>query len=471
MVAEHLTSTGIFLLFFIMSARMLSAEAFGVAALVITIWQMLQPLVEALFHDALIQRPNLEERDGDVAFTATLFIACALAALLLVLAPVVAAFTNAPGVEYHLPWVGLSLVGLGFSAVPTALARRCMRFRAIALASICARFLATLVGIVLLFAGWGAAAVIVQSVLGATLASVLLMLIFRPRLRAEFDMRRLLRLARFAGPAVVAQLLHFSGARLFTLLIASGAGPAGAAAWSVALRFVEPVQAIAATALSQLALPHYSRRAVGDPDYGRTFLTDVRCCAAILIPLFIGIGACAPELITLLVGERWHMAAPVLLIVSIVFALVAARQLSEIVLISLGAPHLSMSIQLSAMLASLAGFFVCAPLGIVAGICGWSARLVPTLILSAIFVERRIRLPAIVQAGALAPALVAAAAMLAGVWLVRASAPSHWSTLALLTALILSGAAIYLLIILTLSSATRQDIGRVAARYQMTRAR
>jgi PST family polysaccharide transporter len=66
---ESFTLSGLSLISLFIFARLLSREDFGVAAIALAIVQLLTVPVELLFHDALVQRKELDALYVDSAFT------------------------------------------------------------------------------------------------------------------------------------------------------------------------------------------------------------------------------------------------------------------------------------------------------------------------------------------------------------------------------------------------------------------
>lgn len=443
--------------FFVVTARVLTPLEFGIAALFVSVAQVLLPTIDTLFHDAVIQREGLDEHDVRTAMTATLVWGVVVASVLLLVTPALANLIQAPELATYLPWLTPAILFSSVAAVPTALMRRTMSFRSLAIRTVTARVAATLIGLALLYVGAGIWAVVAQAVLSVVLASSLLLVMVRPSLRLGIDRLRFLNMLRFAAPAMGTQLLLFAGSRIVTLLVSALLGPVSAGVWNVALRFVEPLQIMAATLVGQLMLPIYSRNQTDLPSLRRLFLEASRRAGSVLVPMFVGLAVCAPQVVQLFVGERWADAALPMSIICIAFAVIASRQLVEIALTALGAPQLNFLVQVAALGLSLVGLIVGAKFGLIEGTLGWSLRALPFVTLAALFLRRRAGIGYRDQMLAIAPAAAASFVMATAVLCVRGASTPYGSLVSLVIEIAV-GVLVYATTLLVLDAKTRREI-------------
>ena len=457
---DNLSAAAISFGFFVVTARVLTPLEFGIAAIAVSVSQILLPLIDSLFHDAIIQRDELEPDDVQTAMTATFLWSLAIASCIILLSPLIAIFTNAPSLARYLPWMAIAAVSSGVMAVPSALARREMQFRVLAIRTVLGRSTATVIGLVLAFGGFGVWAVVVQAVLASLLSALFLFAVMRPSMRFRLDPVRLRRMMRFAAPAMGTQLLLFSSSRVFTLIFSALLGPVAAAVWSVALRFVEPLQIVSATALGQFTLPIYSRKQNDLVGLRELFITGSRRASLVLVPMFVGLGALAPLVVGLMVGPQWLPSAPLMAVVCLVFAVISSRQMVEITLTSLALPHLNLLIQAVAILLSLGGFALGATYGLFGATLGWSLRILPFVVLAAVFMRTKADVPFAEQVAAIAPSYLASGLMAAAVIGVR-MLTSDWPAVLTLLVAIATGILIYAPIVLLLEPKVRHDFHEI----------
>ena len=443
--------------FFVVTARLLPSAEYGAAALALSLAQIATPMIESLFHDALIQREDLLDRHVRTATAATLLWALLLALLLWIGAPLAAVMFGAPLLADCLPWFGVALIGSGLMAVPAALARRRMEFRLLAIRTVSARSIATVIGLALAFSGAGIWSVAAQFVLSALLSAIFLLLTTKEPLKLGLDRTSLGELLRFAMPTMGSQFLLYANSRIVTLLVGGFIGPVAAGGWNVAMRFVEPLQTMAATTIGQFALPIYARRQADRRGLARAWAIGTRRAAFLLVPMFVGLGVCAEPVLVLFVGTRWAGVAPAMLIICLVMALIMARQLCEIVFTSIGAPRINLVVQLQASLLSLGGAAIGAPFGLLPATIGWSLRALPFLSWSAWLMRSRAEIGLADQWRAMRGSLLAAAVMAVGMIAVQAMVPDYRSAGLRLLWLIPLGGSFYVAALLAFDGVARSD--------------
>jgi O-antigen/teichoic acid export membrane protein len=241
-------------------------------------------------------------------------------------------------------------------------------------------------------------------------------------------------------------------------------GPVSAATWAVALRFVEPLQLMAATTVGQFTLPIYARKQTDAAALEALYLSGTRRSSLLLVPMFVGLGACAGPVITLFVGPQWLVAQPLMAIICLVFAVIASRQLVEITLTSLAAPHLNLVIQAVAIALSLIGFAVGAQDGLLGATIGWAMRVLPFVTLAAWFLWRRAGISLAAQAATLGPIYAASGLMALAVITLQSSLLAGQPPIVMLIGSIVAGVVVYFAAALLLDRHTRSDLAMLRAR-------
>src|SRR4051812_4267272 len=90
-------------------ARLIGPTQFGLASLALGIVQLLNLAVEALFHDAIVQREELKQSHVDTAMWSSMLLGGTLAVVVWISAPYVAAVFDARQVGTLTAWASLAL--------------------------------------------------------------------------------------------------------------------------------------------------------------------------------------------------------------------------------------------------------------------------------------------------------------------------------------------------------------------------
>lgn len=440
--------------FFVLTARLLTPEQFGVAALVLSVSQILQPTIDSLFHDAIVQKKQLDNEDLTTATTFCLAWSVVLAVAVWLMAPWIATWLSAPSVQTYLPWVGLSFVFSGLGAVAGAEARRNMQFRWLAIRTIVGRAAGMIVGFWLAWQGYGIWAIVLQAVISTVVSSLLLIGSTGVKLGAV-SWARLKPLLKFAAPTMGTQVLLYANSRIVTLIIGGALGAVAAGTWSVAFRFVEPLQAVLSTTIGQFCLPIFSRQQADRAAIGRYFSSGTRYLAIVLAPVFLGLAVCAKPVVLVFVGEKWLDAVPVMQIVCVVTMILLLRYLAEIVFTALGHPKYTFYTHALASVLSILGVLGGVFAGLLPAAVGWSARVLPFLTVSALFVRNELGLSLREQLAQAGLPVGASLVMCAALYGLDRGFPLLSPLVALMT-MIVAGAAIYGTIIVALDIDVRR---------------
>ncbi|WP_191055866.1 oligosaccharide flippase family protein, partial [Rhizobium leucaenae] len=170
---------------FLILARALPPELFGVVALSSVVADFLANEGRYAGMDAVIQGNGYDGKTLNSAFYSLLSIALPFSALLVIAAPLVADYQNAPLIRYFMPIFGLMLLATPWLSVMDALIMKDLGFKTFTQRNIISTFAGGAAGIMLAFTPWGIWALVAQRVV--FLAAVLLFEYRCTRWRPGFD--------------------------------------------------------------------------------------------------------------------------------------------------------------------------------------------------------------------------------------------------------------------------------------------
>lgn len=373
---ESFGMSGLSVIALLVLSRYVTPAEFGLASIALAVVQMAVVIVERLFHDPLIQRHALTSRDSDSAFTATLLASLVLTAACWVAGPWLARWVGQPGLVAPLGWMSLAILAAGTGSVLTALHRREMSFRALALRSLLARMVATVIAIALAIWGAGLWSVVAQQVLSTVLSAAAiwwLSAVARPRL--AWDGKALREMLALGVPSTLQQFVAIANARLIILLAAMQLSVAAVGQIAMAFRAVDMFRDLLAQAISQLALPLFARIEREGGDRRSAYITAVRLTSALLLPVFTGLAVLAGEVVGIAFGHQWLEAAPFVSLLALLTFHYFPRQFVTPLFGALGrpaAPLYSSVTQLVFIVLVLRLWPQATPIGVLAV---WAARL------------------------------------------------------------------------------------------------
>jgi PST family polysaccharide transporter len=325
----------------ILHARFLTPAEFGLFSMALAIVEIGTLLTTQFFHDALIQRQQVDEGHYAAAFWTSM-----AASVVFVLAcwaggPLLESVAGDPRAATVLLLTALAVPAATLSSVVMARLRRDLDLKPLAVCSLIGRLGGAIVGIGLVLGGAGIWALVVQQVLVPLVGSLLLWVHARPSYRLRFGRSQLTELAAFGAPAIAAQFLTYSIKRVFVLFAGTYLGAQVAGYLNLAFRITDVLWSFFAVAIGQVALPALARLQQSPQQVREAFGKACEVTSVAVALCFGFIAALAPEIVTLLFGPRWADAVPLVSALSVVVLLQAVRLLISAQLIAGGRPGLN----------------------------------------------------------------------------------------------------------------------------------
>lgn len=326
------------LLVFLVLARLLSPDAFGLVALANVFRAFLQRFVEQGFMPALVQRDELEPAHLDTAFWAQLAAGGALTALCFAAAEPLAHAFDQPGLAEVLRALSLLLVVKSVALVPRALLRRAFEFRTLARAAIAGIAVSGAVGIPMALAGYGVWSLVGQQLTYECVTTFVVLWGCRWRPGFTVSRRHLDHLLGYSVHVLGFRIVEFASRRVDQLLVGFFLGEVALGFYSVAHRVLEVMSQVLVSTIRQVVFPAYSRLQSDGPRLRNALTQSVRFTSLVTFPIFLGTAAVASELVPLIFGEQWLAATPLIRILSLSGIVASLTTLLENVLLATGRP-------------------------------------------------------------------------------------------------------------------------------------
>jgi O-antigen/teichoic acid export membrane protein len=319
--------------------RILSIADFGLFSTALALVELLGVLVTMLFHNALVQRSDATDLHFNTAFTATMALSLLAALGCWAMAPHFAAWIHQPSAVRVLAWMSLIFPCSAVSATLVAQQRRQFAFRTLALRSILGRVIGGSVGIAAAILGAGLWSLVLQQILIAAIGSFVLWIMSDRTPRLQFRYGEFKQMIGFGMFSVSSLFLSISIRRVFTVLATSFIGVEAAGFLNLSFRVVDMFWVIAATAISQVALPLLAGLKFEPARIKRAYQSSTRYSCLALYPCFVGLGSVAPDIVEVLFGHRWQLSSPYVAVLGFLVLLQAPRLVFTPLLTALGKPR------------------------------------------------------------------------------------------------------------------------------------
>ena len=290
-------------------SRLLSVAEFGTAAAATVVTGLAVMLGQQGIGTAIVQARRLQRIDVATAFSMSAGLGVLLAALLLLVSPLVNEVVGLPAGSPYLPLLSIVLVLGGLSGVSMGLLQRQLRFRDLGLmelGSYGVGYLGTSVTLALAGAGavsliWGQ---IAQALITAVGSYALVRHPIRPGSLAE-TRRSGRRILRFSAAYSLAQVGNWVGLNGDNLVVTSVLGPMSLALYSRAYQLLVQPANLIGTVADKVLFPSLSRIQDDTERLARAYVLAGSLVAALTMPASVLLFVLAPEVVTILLGDAW----------------------------------------------------------------------------------------------------------------------------------------------------------------------
>jgi PST family polysaccharide transporter len=336
MAAANWTEQAVNFIVFTILARMLGAEALGTVAMAFVFVFLSEVVVRESVSEGLISAETATDADRNVAFWTLAALGIALMLALWLMAGTIAELFGVEVVAGLVAALALTIPLIAVTAVPVAILRRDMRFRALSIRAVLGVLAGGVAGVGMAFAGYG-----VWSLIGQRLAQVGVNAVlawsasgWMPGLRLSGDAAR--RIGGFGGKVVGLRLAEAAAVQVPQLLIGTLLGPMALGFYSAAWRLIDVLATLIVTPVLSVAQPAFAALARADGSPGDLLRRLSSVMGFLALPAFFGVAAIAPDLLVTLFGPGWIEAAVVVRILALLGAYFCIEKLNQSFCLAMG---------------------------------------------------------------------------------------------------------------------------------------
>jgi PST family polysaccharide transporter len=424
-VAAFVTSKALSFLSILVLARLLTPGEFGVVAAVAAFIALIELGSDLGMKPAVVyeQETGVSSRI-QTAFTMNLAAAAALTAIGVLAAPLIAGFFGVAGQTglFELGALNLLLTGLG--NIHDGLLLRDMSFARRIRPQVARDVVRLIVSVGLALAGLGALGLVVGFLAGSLAWTIMQWALTPLRPRLSYDGAIARSMLAYGAPAAMLAFVSTIAARADVFAIGHLIDSRALGIYTIAYRLPEVLLASVAYTLGIVAFPALARRRVQDPaGLESATLMLVRYQALYALPVAAGMAVLSVPIVALLFGEQWREAAGVLVPITVAAAVMTIAYPLGDLLKATGQQGLMVVFNLVQIPAVIAACLIAAPAGLLAVAWGMVAANVLFTAMLCWAVMRELKLGLGRLLWICAPALVAAAGVLAGTGAVRLAWP------------------------------------------------
>lgn len=437
------------LLVFLVTARFVSKEAFGVMAVCLLVVEAFRQIAIESIGTYIVAKKDPGDKDYNAAFLVIIASGLASAVLIFLLAEPIARFLNNEALAEGLRWISLLLLTTGLSKTHEVWLAKHLKFKVLALRSIVSICIGGGIGIAMAVQGYGLLSLIAQQLITALIGTLTLWLATSWKPGVETHRENIYSLFRYSRHVSMNAIASFVNTQSDVFFSSYYLGAASTGVYSAAKRIITAVNLMLASGLNSVALPVQASLHGDSVRSASAFLKSVALTSLLTAPLFAGLAALSGDVIAILLGNKWAEAAPVLSILTITAYLFTVSLYNSNVLLVYGKPHwLTIMSGINAV-ANVVMFVLFARYGLISLALAYTVKtlaLYPLSIGAALFV---LNINYRAYLANLLPSIFAALGM-AAVVMWSSGQLAGWSSPARLFLLVPVGALLYLILMLAM---------------------
>lgn len=294
----------------IVLARILAPEAFGTIALILVFSNILQVFVDSGLGNALIQKKDADDLDFSSVFYFNILVCIVLYLILFLCAPLIAHFYDNPELTPLVRVLGLTVIISGVKNVQQAYISRTMQFKKFFITSLGGVIVAAAVSIAMALTGFGIWALIAQKIINLAVATAIMWLTVKWRPKLMFSWQRLKGLISYGWKLLVSSLLDTVYKEFSKLIIGKKYSSEDLAFYNQGNQYPNLIAININTAIDSVIFPVMSQEQ-NDPSRVKAMTRRaMKTGIYIMAPLMMGLAFTAPNVVSLILTDKWLPCVP-----------------------------------------------------------------------------------------------------------------------------------------------------------------
>lgn len=343
---EQSASSVVSLVVQIVMARLLAPDEFGMLAIMLVFVNVGNVIVQSGLNTAIIQGPDVTERDYSTVFWMSLVVSIVLYMCVWFASPAIAAYYSMGAIIWPLRALVLILIINAFNAIQEAIVARNLEFNKTARATVTASVSSGAAGIVAAVLGAGLWALVLQQLMFQLVKSVVLafQVAWKPKL--VFEPVRALALFRFSWKLLASGLLEQGYQSLSDLMIGKVFNSASLGYVSQGKKYPQALGLMLDGAIQPVMLSAVARVQDDTVKVKRLARRALKTSTFLIAPAMTLFAFLAEPVVCLLLGDKWLSCVPYLRMYCFVYALLPVHTTNLQVLNGVGRSDLYLRLEI-----------------------------------------------------------------------------------------------------------------------------
>jgi len=301
--------------------RILKPADYGLMAIAEVMIGFAALFQELGLYSAMVQKRDLTERQIEQAFGLLIMANTGIYLVLFLLAPYLAHFFGDPRLTNIVRVLGIQFPLASVGVVQDAMLSRSMRFKRKSIANVVIVLGNGFTTLGFALGGAGVWALVAGNLAGSVIRPVALSLAARHWCRPRFSREGMAEMLQYGSFVTLSGFLWYVYSRSDVFIIGKMLGKEVLGFYSIAMQLASlPIQKVGEV-LNQVGLAAYSSIQHDMAAIRSHYLKAIRMLSFVAFPVFWGISSIAPELVNVVLGQRWQPAIIPLQLLSLVMPL------------------------------------------------------------------------------------------------------------------------------------------------------
>ncbi len=309
---ERFGQQGIQFIITIIIARILTPADYGLIGMLAIFIAVAQAFVDSGFGSALIQKQDATQTDYSTIFYFNIFMSCICFIILYFSAPLIAAFYNQPILTPITKVMALNIIINSFGLIQNTILTKNINFKTLTKVSLSSIFVSGAIGILLACKGFGVWALVLQAISSNIIRTVSLWFYNKWRPVLAFSFNSLKTLFSYGSKLLASGLLAQIFDNIYKLVIGKQYNANDLGFYSQAKGLQQLPVSNSLTILERVTFPIYSTIQKDTNRLKNAYRKTVKGIIFFNFPLMIGLAILSPQLIRVLLTDKWLPAVPYL---------------------------------------------------------------------------------------------------------------------------------------------------------------
>ena len=322
LIWRFLERTGAQIVSFVVSivlARILLPEDYGTIALITIFITILNVFVDSGLGTALVQKKDADIIDFSTVFYTNIVFCIILYIVVFFFAPLISNFYKKPQLVNVIRVLSITILISGVKNVQQAYVSKTMQFKKFFFATLVGTIIAALGGILMAYKGFGVWALVAQQLLNTGIDTILLWITVRWRPSWIFSFKRLKVLFSYGWKLLVSALIDVTYRNLRQLIIGKRYRAEDLAYYNRGDQFPNVIVTNINSSIDSVLLSAMSSEQDNIEQIKNMTRRSIKTAVYLLAPLMMGLAACAPGVVKIVLTDKWIDCVPYLRIFCVTY--------------------------------------------------------------------------------------------------------------------------------------------------------